>query len=75
MKKASTRLLVAGQIFCILGGLIGIFITCHIAFGKEKIQIGEKSFIYDEGSRKKGKIMLGVAIAVIILTFINQFAS
>lgn len=54
--KVGTGLLVAGWIFSILGGIIGIAIAASIAFGKK----------YDEASRGKGKIMLIAAVVIFI---------
>ncbi len=67
MQKAGTGLLVAGWIFSVLGGLIGLAIAAHIVMGKEKQEDGKQIHKYDEGSRKTGKIMMGVAIAMMVI--------
>ena len=63
-QKVGTGLLIAGWIFAILGGLIGIAIGSSICNGKVKLSDGTKVHRYDEASRGKGKVILVVAIAM-----------
>jgi len=62
-----TGLIVAGWIFAVLGGLIGIAIGSSIAIGKVRTDSGEKIRRYDEASRKKGTPIMIVAIIMFIL--------
>ncbi len=62
--RVSTGLLVAGWIFTILGGLIGIAIAGSIAFGKK----------YDDESHRKGKVMFIVAIVLLVIYLVLRFA-
>lgn len=67
--KPSRGLVVAGWIFSILGGLIGIAIGWHIAHGKTN---GRP--LYDEESRVQGKQMLAVAVLVVFMVTLYRFA-
>ena len=53
MDKPSIGLLVIGWIFAFGGGLIGILVSCYIAFGKNA-----SGYKYNPESRKMGRIML-----------------
>ena len=64
---AGRGLLVAGWIFAILGGLIGIAIGSSIWNGKVKLDDGTKTFKYDEASRGKGKVITIVASVLFII--------
>lgn len=71
-EKPSTALLVIGWICAVLGGWLGIVIACLVAFSKNKSN--KLQYRYDEASRKQGKIMLGVSIAMTLISFIRVFA-
>ena len=73
-KPASKNLLIAGWIFSVLGGLIGVIISSHIAFAKIKTPNGYFSYKYDLESRRKGRTMLIVCVSVMILGLIIQLA-
>ncbi len=68
-EKPSMALIVIGWICSVLGGWLGIVIACIITFSKNK-QV-KSEYKYDESSRKQGKIMLGVAIAMTLISFIR----
>lgn len=68
-EKPSTPLLVIGWICSILGGWLGIVIACIITFSKNKQD--KSQYKYDESSRKQGKIMLGIAIAMTVISIIR----
>lgn len=72
MQKAGTGLIVAGWIFAILGGLIGLIIGAHIAFAKVPDANGQKVPKYDDGSRTQGKIMFAIACVVFALGMIAR---
>ena len=63
---ASTGLLTAMWIFCVLGGLIGIVISTSVLASKNP----DKTQKYDDRSRSQAKIALIVGIAVILLSII-----
>ncbi len=69
--SASKGLIIAGYIFSLLGGAIGIAIAFDLLFGKVTHN-GEKIHKYNSESRRHGKIMLTVGIA---LTAVFIFAS
>ncbi len=63
-QPASKGLIIAGYIFAILGGLIGIVIGAV----KSTIKVdGEKKIKYDEASRKNGMYILFLAILMMIV--------
>ena len=64
LKKVSTGLLVAGWIFSVLGGIIGLAISSSIAYGKK----------YDTESKQKGKIMNVAAIICCVVWLIVRFS-
>ena len=75
-KEAGKGLIIAGWIFSIVGGIIGLAIASSIAFGKVKDENGNKVPSYTEESRKKGKTMFIVAcictLGWIIIRIVSQ---
>lgn len=67
LKKPNGTILALGWITSIIGGPIGVVIGFLIGFGKDK---NTGNYIYDEKSRKTGKIMLVVAICMMVLGFV-----
>jgi len=65
-KPASQGWIVAGYIFGLLGGLIGIAIGAWLMTGKVKMTDGTKVFKFDESGRKQGKIILVIAVIFLI---------
>ena len=66
-EDAGKGLIIAGYIFAILGGLIGIVLGSSIAFGKVADASGEKVPRYSDGSRTHGKVILGIGITMIVI--------
>ena len=66
-RKPSTWLVVSGWIFAFLGGLIGIFIARHIAYGKDKSDLSRRAYAYDDASRSRGKVMMWFAIVMLVV--------
>jgi membrane protein YqaA with SNARE-associated domain len=62
MKKASAWLLVISWISAVLGGLAGIFIGAHLAPAKATAGNGERTFKYDDYSRRQGIPMLVIGL-------------
>jgi len=71
-KKISTGLLVAGYVFSLLGGLIGLAIGSQVWRGKVNTPSGEKAFKYDESSRRHGRVMVFLAAGMMILGLVIQ---
>ena len=69
-QKAGVGLIVAGWIFAVLGGLIGVAIGAVLMGGKVKTDSGEKVRRYDEKSRKRG---IPILIVAIIMTLFWNF--
>lgn len=51
--------------FSFLGGWIGLYLSYNLAFKKER-----GYYVYDEATRKKGKIMFAIAVISAILSLI-----
>ena len=66
-RKPSRGTVIAGWTLSLLGGLFGILIARHIAYGKDKADPSRRTYAYDEESRSGGKVMLGLAI---VMTFV-----
>lgn len=66
-QKPNSTLLTLGWITAIIGGPIGVIIAFFIAFGRVR-ETGE--YIYDDESRRMGKIMLLVAVITLIIGFV-----
>jgi len=58
--------LVAGYIFALLGGLIGIIIGVIMMSSKVKLPDGTTVKKYDDSTRKQGTIILVIAIVAMI---------
>lgn len=67
--KPSNGLVIAGWVFSILGGWIGIVISCMILFGKNG-----SVYKYDPISRRTGRRMLAVAIFMTLVTILYRIA-
>lgn len=65
-QPASKGLVIAGYIFAVLGGLIGIAIGAVIWKSTVKVE-GEKKFKYDEASRKNGMYILILAVVMMVI--------
>lgn len=65
-ETAGRGLLIAGWIFAILGGLIGLAIGSSIWNGKVKTGGGNKVFRYDDASRAKGKVITIVGAVMFV---------
>ena len=66
-RKPSGLVMNAGWMFAFLGGLFGIFIALHIAYGKDKTDPSRRTYAYDDASRSRGKTMLGFAIVMMFV--------
>ncbi len=59
---------VIGYISSICGGLFGIFIGSALTSTKKTLPTGEIIHVFDERSRKHGKIILVIGVAVLIIS-------
>lgn len=63
-----TRLTIGiGWVFSLLGGLLGVGIAWHIAYGKDKSDRTGMTYLYDDQSRAQGRQMLAVAVVMVFL--------
>lgn len=65
-QKAESGWLIFGFITMVLGGLFGLFIGYYLSGFRKTIPTGEKVYVYDETSRKKGRIMFYLGIVSVI---------
>lgn len=66
-KKAGTALIVAGYVFAVLGGLIGVAIGANLRNSKVAVGDGRKMPKYDASSRKHGLIISVIALSMIVV--------
>ena len=74
--KSQTIWVIAGYIFSLAGGLIGMIIAILILNGKKTLPDGQIIHIFNERSRRHGKIILylgSIILVVAILFFMNWF--
>lgn len=64
-EKTPTDLILAGFIFCLLGGVIGIAIGLYILTSKKILRNGDKIFAFAINDRKKAVWMIGIGILII----------
>jgi hypothetical protein len=62
--------IIAGYVFSVLGGLIGVFIGLMLIWDTKKLPGGTKIYAYDSKARRHGKMILVVALIMLILTII-----
>lgn len=71
-EKRQTGWIVAGYIFALLGGLLGIFIGWFLVTHKKTLPNGERVYNYSEPDRKHGSLIIRLSIVVIVLQVIYQ---
>jgi hypothetical protein len=74
--KSQTIWIIVGYIFSIAGGLIGMIIAIIILNGKKTLAGGKTIHLFNERSRKHGKIILylgSMVLVIAILFFMNWF--
>lgn len=66
-EKHNSFWIVAGYIFAILGGLIGLIIGWYLVSSKKVLPNGESVYTYSEADRKHGKTILMIGIPILII--------
>lgn len=66
-QKAGTGLIVAGYVFALLGGLIGVALGCQLHLGKVTDPSGAKVLQYDAASRSHGMIIMCLSVLSMIV--------
>jgi uncharacterized membrane-anchored protein YitT (DUF2179 family) len=67
---------IIGYLASVFGGLVGMFIGSVLVSAKKALPGGEIAYVFNERSRKHGKIILYLSSVVLILSilfFINWF--
>jgi hypothetical protein len=75
-KKFQSTIVILGYISCLFAGLIGMFIGAFLITAKKTITSGRAAYVFNEKSRKHGKIILYLGSSVLILSilfFMNWF--
>ncbi len=65
-QTAGKGMIIAGYIFAVLGGLIGLVIGAHMKWGKITDASGNKVLKYDEASQKQGFIIFIIGLVSMI---------
>jgi hypothetical protein len=75
-KKFQTTWVIMGYISCLFAGIIGMLIGSFLITAKTTQQDGNVSYVFNERTRKHGKIILYLGSSMLILSilfFINWF--
>lgn len=69
MKRARPWLLIIGFFTAIVGGLFGLLIGANIVTAREATAGGERTYKYDDYSRRRGRqiAVIGAAVFLIVL--------
>ncbi len=62
--------IIAGYVFAVLGGVLGIFIGWHLSTHKKTLPNGDRLFAYSEHDRKQGKnlFLIGIISSIFWVT-------
>jgi hypothetical protein len=63
---------IAGFVFCFLGGIIGLIIGIDYVFSAKSNADGEQFYKYDKATRSAGKWMLALLAVVVTITIIAR---
>ncbi len=66
-ERSDARLIVAGYILALLGGLLGIFIGWHLLTFKKTLPNGSRSYAYILSNRKKGRTILILSLISLLI--------
>jgi hypothetical protein len=75
-RKFQSTWVIAGYIFSLLGGVFGMIIGSILISAKTNLPDGSTRYVFNEKSRKHGKIILYVGSSILILSilfFMNWF--
>lgn len=71
-KQGSQSWMIAAFIFCVFGGVWGIFAGYQYYYSMHKSSEGTEYFVYNESTRKYGKWMLIIGVTVLGLTILSN---
>ena len=69
-EKSPDVLIIAGYLFAIAGGIIGIIIGFLLTGSRKTLPNGENIFIYRPADRDHGKLILFIGFAVLLITLV-----
>jgi hypothetical protein len=69
-EKPQSATIIAGYIFALLGGIVGIIIGWYLSTNKKTLPNGDSVYIYSESDRRHGRIIIALGIAVLIIGLI-----
>jgi len=72
-ETVSTPNLIGGFVLALLGGLLGIGMGWYLMALKKDSRDGNRIFVYDEKTRKAGRLMLFVGVSTAIVVFYFYF--
>lgn len=73
-EKGASKMIAAGYIFAILGGIIGLFIGLHIVTHKRTLPNGEQVYGYSYEDRKRANAIVILAIFFLLFWLVIKFA-
>mgnify|MGYP006946116354 CR=1 FL=1 len=69
--KGNPVLIALGLFSSLFGGIFAVFIGYNFAYSKRKNSIGKEFFVYDESTRKSGRIMFFLGLTIFTITLIT----
>lgn len=69
-EKSQKKYIIAGYIFALLGGLLGVFIGWHLSTYKKTLPNGTQVFAYSENDRKQGNRILKIGLLFFIVSIL-----
>jgi hypothetical protein len=73
-QQGSQFWITVGFICAVVGGIWAVFAGYNYAYSKHKVK-GKEYFVYNESTRKNGRIMLTVGSIIFALVIINKIAN
>lgn len=72
-EQNQTGWIIAGYIFALLGGVLGMFIGWFLLTHKKTLPNGERVHNYSKANREQGRIIIALSIVVIIFALLYNF--
>jgi len=69
-KNFQSTWVIVGYISCLFGGIIGMFIGSILISAKKSSPDGRVVYVFDEGNRKHGKIIMYLGSSILILSIL-----